>query len=365
MNQQPPAVGTTWRSLTRPLMLAAALIAIFFVLRRIPMTIEVFIVATLIAYGINPLIRVLSRRMPRLLVIVLVYVLFFVLLLVGAIIVIPTAIEQLQNLFANSGDYITAAQNFLDREEAWVNKRFGGHMLPAQLSGLENTAVSKLSEWAQNMLSGVGSAVVSVINAIVIGVTAIVLSYYFLVNAEDIRKFYVSLFPQRSQDKAKFLAHEVGRVFGGFVGGQIILSAFCGLFTFFGLEVLQSDYAVLLGILTGLLYAIPYLGVFAAVTLGGILGLLQGWEVALWTMGIIFVVTRIADTVLVPKVMGESVGVSPMAIIFAVFAGGELAGLWGLILAIPVAALFKVVWVVWLYPWLTGKPTMEPHSPAT
>ena len=206
---------------------------------------------------------------------------------------------------------------------------------------------------------------VSVINAIVIGVTAIVLSYYFLVNAEDIRKFYLSLFPERSQDKATFLAREVGRVFGGFVGGQIILSAFCGLFTFFGLELVQSDYAVLLGILTGLLYAIPYLGVFAAFTLGGILGLLQGWEVALWTMGIILVVTRIADTVLVPKVMGESVGVSPMAIIFAVFAGGELAGLWGLILAIPVAALFKVVWVVWLYPWLTGKPAMEPHTPST
>ena len=146
MSEQQPAVHTTWRSLSRPLALAAALVALFFVLRRIPMTIEVFIVATLIAYGINPLIRLLSRRLPRLLVIVLVYVMFFVLLLVGAIIVIPTAIEQLQNLFANSGDYITAAQSFIDRQEAWINQKFGGHMLPTQLRGLESTAVSKLSE---------------------------------------------------------------------------------------------------------------------------------------------------------------------------------------------------------------------------
>jgi len=122
---------------------------------------------------------------------------------------------------------------------------------------------------------------------------------------------------------------------------------------------------VLLGIITGLLYAIPYLGVFLAVLLGAILGFLQSWQMALWSAGIIFGVTRIADMVLVPKVMGESVGVSPMSIIFAVFAGGELFGLWGLILAIPAAALFKVIWIVWLYPWLTGKPMADEPPPVT
>jgi len=71
---------------------------------------------------------------------------------------------------------------------------------------------------------------------------------------------------------------------------------------------------------------------------------------------VIFGVTRISDYVLVPKVMAESVGVSPIAIIFAVFAGGELFGLVGLIFAIPAAALFKVVWNLWIYPWLTGRP---------
>ena len=217
----------------------------------------------------------------------------------------------------------------------------------------------------QGAIVGAGSALVSVINAVIVGVTAIILSYYFLVNAPDIRRTYLSLFPERSQDKAKYLAKEAGRVFGGFVGGQIILCAFSGLFTFFGLELIQSDYAVLLGVLTGLLYAIPYLGVFAAILLGAALGFLQSWQTALWTVAIIFVVTKFADTVLVPKVMSESVGVSPMAVIFAVFAGGELFGLWGLILAIPAAALFKVLWTVWLYPWLSGKPAMDPSSTST
>jgi predicted PurR-regulated permease PerM len=323
------------------------------------MTVEVFIVATLIAYGINPLIHALGRRIPRVVAVVLVYSVFLILLLVGAIIVIPTAIEQLQNLFASSNDYIASAQAFIDRQEEWINRKFGGHILPAQLQSIEASIVGRLSAWVQGMLPGVGNAVISVANAVVVGVTGIVLSYYFLVNAGDIRRTYLSLFPERNQGKAKYLAHEAGRVFGGFVGGQIVLSTFSGVFTFIFLEFVGSDYAVLVGILTGLLYAVPYLGVFLAVLIGVALGFLQSWHVALWTAIIIIVVTRIADVLLVPKVMGESVGVSPMSIIFAVFAGGELFGLWGLVLAIPAAALFKVIWNVWIFPWLTGKPMMD------
>ncbi|HEV2879649.1 MAG TPA: AI-2E family transporter, partial [Candidatus Eremiobacteraceae bacterium] len=314
-----PAVPTTWRALVRPVVLILVAVAAVALLRRIPMTIEVFIVATFIAYGINPLIRAMSKRMPRALVIVLVYASFLVLLLVGAVIVIPTAIDQLQSLYNNSGDYLAAAQAFVDKQEVWINKRFGGHMLPPQLKNVEDAAVSRLSDFLQSAISGVGGLVVWVIGAVVIGVTGIILSYYFLVNAYAIRETFLGLFPERSQPNAKFFAAEVGRVFGGFVGGQIILCAFSGLFTFFGLELIGSAYAVLLGILTGLLYAIPYLGIFAAVVIGVLLGLLQGWQVAVWTAVIIIVVTKFADMVLVPKVMSESVGVSPVGIILSYY----------------------------------------------
>lgn len=357
----PPA----WRGFVRPALVILALVLCVYVALRIPMTIEVFIVATLIAYGINPIIRFLSKKMPRLVAIVIVYALFVLILLIGAAIVVPTVIEQVQTLFASSGDYLSATQTFINKEQAWINKRFGGHMLlPPQFNNLEDAALNQLSNGLQAGLTRVGGFVVSVASAVVIGVTAIVLSYYLLVNAYSIRQTFLGLFPQRSETKAQMFVHEVQRIFGGFVGGQIILCAFCGIFTFLGLEIIQSQYAVLLAVLTGLLYAIPYLGVFAAILIGVLLGLLQSWEVAIWTAVIMFVVTKIADTFLVPKVMSESVGVSPMGIIFAAFAGGELFGLWGLLLAIPAAALFKALWVVWIYPWLTGRelPTSLPEQ---
>lgn len=345
-----------WRGLIRPLVIVAALILCLVIIRRIPLTVEVFILATLIAYGINPVIKFLSRRMHRVAAVVIVYVLFVIIIIVGAAVIIPTIIEQTQTLIANSDDYITATQNFLNNEEAWINKHFGKHnLLPPQFNNLEDAALSQISAMLQNGLSRVGGFVVSVASAVIVCITAIVLSYYFLVNAYSIRQTFLSLFPAKAEPKAELFVHEVQRIFGGFVGGQIILSTFCAVFTFLGLEIIQSEYALLLGVLTGLLYAIPYIGVFAAVVLGLLLGVLQSWQVAIWTAVIMFVVTKIADTFLVPKVMSESVGVSPMGIIFSVFAGGELFGLWGLLLAIPAAALFKALWVVWIYPWLTGK----------
>jgi len=265
-------------------------------------------------------------------------------------------VDQVTNLFDHSTDYMNAAQTQVQSIQSWLNHKLGGHALPPQLSNIEGAAMTRLSDFFQVALSSVGTLVFTVINYVIIGITAIILSYYFLVNAQSLRSTFLGLFPQRSQARAQYFVHEVGRIFGGFIGGQIILSTFSGVVTFAILALIGSQYALLLGVLTGVLYAIPYLGVFGAILVGVLLGLLQGWKIAVWTAIIIFVITKIADTVLVPKVMSESVGVSPMAIIFAVFAGGELFGVWGLILAIPAAALFKVVWVCWIYPWITGKP---------
>ena len=344
-----------WRGVVRPAAIIVVLAVLIVIAQRIPMTIEMFIVATLIAYGINPVIRFLQRKIPRLAAIIIVYALFSLLLIVAVAFIIPTIVGQLQTLFGNSGDYLAAIENFINSRAAALDKLFGHRMLPSQFNSIEDAALAQISGVLQAGLSRVGGFVVSVASALVIGFTAIVLSYYLLVNAYAIRQSFLDLFPHQAEGKARRFVHEVQRIFGGFVAGQILLCAFCGVFTFVGLEILRSPYALLLAVLTGLLYAIPYLGVIVALVLGAALGLLQSWQVALWSAVIIIIVTRISDMLLVPKVMAESVGVSPMAIIFAVFAGGELFGLWGLLLAIPAAALFKAVWVVWLYPWLTGR----------
>ncbi|MDQ6825137.1 MAG: AI-2E family transporter, partial [Candidatus Eremiobacteraeota bacterium] len=244
--------------------------------------------------------------------------------------------------------------------QVWLHTRFRAQVLPPQFADIEGRVLAQVSALLNAAVQSIGNIVLSIANVLLIGVTAVMLSFYMLTHVDEIRASFYSLFPARAQSSAHHFTREVARVVGGFMLGQIVLCAYSGVATFAVLLLIRSQYALLLGVITGLLYAVPYLGVLVAVLIGFALGLLVTWKVAVLTAVLIFLVTRVADYVLVPKVMGESVGISPIAIIFAVFAGGELFGLWGLVLAIPVAALFKVVWNLWLHPWLTGKPVDNP-----
>ncbi len=96
--------------------------------------------------------------------------------------------------------------------------------------------------------------------------------------------------------------------------------------------------------MAGLAYAVPFVGMIVAHVIALILAAPQGPQTVIWVQVIVFTIARIADNVFVPKVMSESVGVSPIVVMFAVFAGGELFGLPGLLLGIPAAALAKVAW---------------------
>lgn len=350
------AAQINWRAVWRTVILLAALGALLFFMTRIPRTIEVFIVATLIAYGVNPIVRWLCIRCPRPIAVAFVYAGLLVIILVAGIVIVPETVNQLEMFFGNSAAYLDSVQHFLNSAQQWLGARFGHYALPPQLQNIEGYALTKLGAMFNEALSGVGNFVINVANVIVISITAIILSYYLLTHSDEVRTTFYRLFPEKSQPLAQQFAREVARVFGGYIYGQVLLSTFCGIITFAALALAGFNYALLLGVLTGLLYAIPYLGVFAAVILGFLLGLLQSWKMAVFTVVAIFAITKIADTLLVPKVMGQSVGVSPMAIIFAVFAGGELFGLWGLVLGIPAAAIFKVIWNVWLHPWLTEHP---------
>lgn len=348
--------GIHWPTVWRRALIAAAVVAFLVLLTRIPYTVEVFILATLIAYGVNPLVHRLVRRMPRPLAIGLVYAGVVALLLIAGVIIILDSVAQLQTIFGNFGSYVASAQHVAVETQTLLNAKFGAKVLPPQLLDIEGRVGAEVATLVNVVLTSAGAFAFGVVQAVVVAITAIILSYFFLRHSAAIRESFCSLFPDRAQDQAQMFAREVGRVVGGFIYGQLVLCAFTGAFTTLVLLLTGSQYALLLGVLTGLFYAVPYLGIFVAIVAGALLGLTQSWTMALITVVTIFIVSRIADLFLVPKVMAQSVGVSPMAIIFAVFAGGELFGMWGLVLAIPAAAVFKVVWRFWLHPWITGKP---------
>lgn len=358
----PAPSALNWRLIGRSALIAAGIIMVVYVMSLARRTTEVFIIAILLAYGLSPVVRRLSKRMPRAVAIALVYTALIIVIAALFVLIVPAVLDQFQVVIANAPVYIGDARGFIDAAQAWLKEHLGSLVATNQISQIESTGMSKLTNGIEGALGSVTGIVAAVANGIVVAIFGVMLSYFLLANSDAVRDSYYSLFPERLQKQARYFANEVGRVVGGFIVGQTVLCVLAGALTYIGLLVIRSPYALLLAVLAGVCYAIPYIGVVLAAVVGFGLGALTSWQTGLLVALIIMMASKIVDF-LVPKIMGDSVGVSPIAIIFAVFAGGELFGLWGLILAIPAAALFKVIWTLWLHPWLTGKAVVIEDAP--
>ncbi|MDE2572763.1 MAG: AI-2E family transporter [bacterium] len=364
--QESVSRSQSWQRFARKggivLALLAGIAVALAVLVHIPKTATVFVLATLVAFGVHPVVELLSRRVARALAIVMVYVALLSLLVLLLLVVIPEAILQTQIIFANSPSYLAAMQSALGNLDRSIQTHFGRVPLPPALSDLQGRAISEISMLASALVSSLGKLVLNTLSGLVIGVTALILSYYLLVNESAIVAGFNNLFPKSRRTEARALAHEIAAIFGGFIIGQVILCAATGLMTFVALWLLHFNYALLVAVVAGVFYAIPYIGPLLAMLLGALLGALQGGAMAGWVTLVVFVAARISDYLLVPKVMSAHVGISPIGIIFAVFAGGELFGLWGLLLAIPVAALIKTLWMFFIVPLLAREGEPAPAS---
>ena len=311
---------------------------------RIPRTLSVFVIAAFIAFGVAPLVRKLERWMPRSAAIAMVYATLLAAVVVLALLVVPATLAQLQIIGTSAPAYIQSAQHWLDQFESLLHGRFGKLSLPSGYPDLKELVAAKLSVGFNSMVASLPDILVGTVTAAIVGLSAIVLSAFFLMRGSSVADSLYSLLPANRQATARALGEELAHVFGSYVSGQIALCTITGSLIFSFTALTGFKYALLLGIISGLAYAVPFVGMIAAHLIGLVLAAPQGASTVLWVQAIVFGVARVTDNVFVPKVMAESVGVSPILVMFAVFAGGELFGLPGLLLGIPAAALAKVAW---------------------
>jgi len=353
-------IGTAWGLL---------LIAVAIVLAmRIPKTVEIFVTAAVIALGVHPVTQFLERWMKRGLAITSVYLVIMAFTAVIGLLVIPTGLSQTQAVLGALPDQMTAAEQSLVSFQTNLEHHVGKGMLPPSVIDIRSVIDSKISEWGAVAVAGIYPALVSTIGVMFILLSSIILSIFFLASGERIRQQLLSIVPHSREHEIAQVLDEIVHIFGGFVAGQSILCAIVGVSTWLILLVFGYKFALLVGVFCGIAYAVPFVGMIVAQIVAAVLAAPQGlamvWEVTI----VIFVVARVADNVLVPKIMAPHVGVSPIAVMFGVFAGGELFGVPGLILGIPAAAMGKVLWRIFVRPWLSRhdfgpRPADHEHDP--
>lgn len=171
-----------------------------------------------------------------------------------------------------------------------------------------------------------------------------VVAFYLLRDWDVLVAKILALFPSRFQDRTKSLAIECDEVLGAFLRGQLLVMVALAVIYAFGLWLVGLKLALLVGLIAGLASIVPYLGFVVGIAAATVAGVMQfGWGIDLVWIAIVFGIGQaIEGMVLTPLLVGDRIGLHPVAVIFAILAGGQLFGFVGVLIALPVAAIIMV-----------------------
>ncbi len=189
--------------------------------------------------------------------------------------------------------------------------------------------------------------VVQLFGNIILVITSIVLSFYLTVSRSGVEKFLKTVLPLPYEDYVVGFYHRVRRKLGLWLQGQLVLMLIVGAIVFLGLWILGVKYKLILAVLAGLLEIVPVAGPIFSGTLGFLFAFSDSWLLAVYTAILFFVVQQLENHLLVPLVMRKTVGINPVVVVLALLAGSEIAGIIGIILAVPAAVVFQELFEDW------------------
>lgn len=357
-----PAVSTSnW---TRRLVVALTIVAwiaiacfIFFLIWLVGESFILVLIGALLAYIMYPFVQLFQRILPRPLAIVLVYLILLVALVVLAYLVGVSFIQQLAafivvvtQLFSPSGQlYLRPLLDVLQQlgisREVFTSF---GNVLIGQLQGL---------------LSGALPFVGGVFTWIIFAITIATLSVYFILDGSRVTRWLREKTPLKYRDAVGFMLNTVDKAVGGYFRGLLLVAIVAGVGAGVILKFAGSPFFVLLGVLSFALFFIPMIGGFVSGLLCILITLPLGWETALVVgICIVFLQVVILGSILEPRIFHGTVGVHPIIIIFAIFAGIERFGIIGALLAVPVAGVIQQIVVAYWKRYRIQNPDQFPQE---
>ena len=318
---------------------------LFWLMKQLSSVLAPFLIAAILGYILNPIVTKLTHKnIKRGHAAMLVMLLCFLAILLLFLIVVPMLITQTNALL----DHIPSLLAYV-REQAlpWVNEKLGkSYSLDSQT----------LTIWVQNNADGIRRAVQGMMPSIAqssgkmisVAINLLLLPfllYYFLLDWQKWQESIARMIPRRWIGRVTEIAEELDDVLGQFLRGQLTVMLIMGFLYGTGLSLvgLKSGFAI--GMLAGLLGFVPYLGAFIGIALATVAALLQFDHFgSILTVWLVFVIGQpLEGYILTPRLVGERIGLSPMAVIFALMAFGELMGFTGMLLALPMAAITLVL----------------------
>jgi predicted PurR-regulated permease PerM len=332
-------------------LLLAVVAGVLWLLHLLAPVITPFAAAAALAYLGDPLvdrmekIPLMRSKISRPLAVVLVFTVIFLILSAVLLFVLPLMFEQLRHLVNRVPDWFAW---LVDSALPWVQGKLGLESLDL---GAENLKAGLSSYWKEasnamlGMLGTLSAGGQAVLHWLMNLVLIPVVTFYLLRDWDELVEGVRTLLPTGIEPTVSRLTREIDQVLGAFIRGQLLVMLALGLVYTLGLWVLGLDLAFIIGMSAGLLSVVPYLGTLFGVVAALIAATVQFQDIFHPLMCLlVFIVGQLLEgMVLTPKLVGDKVGLHPVAVIFAVLAGGQLFGFLGILLALPVAAALNVL----------------------
>ena len=352
----------SWYQILLFVLATAVLVAFLYLVRSI---LPPFVIAFAIAWLLDPLLDKMQRRgCPRVLAITGVYLVFLAAFVIGLIFLVPATIDQAKQFASDFPGYAvrfkTFAANWMTSHEAALEK----FKLPTTLEEVFSRYGSQVSSKATSAVSLASNWIAANVSKALWLILIPLVAFYFLSDIDRIRKRSALFIPTQWRDRTTEVLSKVSNVFSSYVRGLLIVCLLYAVVTMLVLTAIKVKYAIILGLLAGILYAVPYIGAFSTVLIVFLVSLAthqKGIGFGFWVPPVAMIAqNQVFDMFLTPRILGKSVGLHPVISIFALLAGGQLFGLAGMVLSVPIAASIQEI-IFEFKPELRPEPKKKPR----
>lgn len=296
-----------------------------------------------LAFLLNPIVRKAEKRgFGRIGPIFLILLLVFAVLIAFSVIMVPKIVVQVQELFQR----LPRLMDFLSDRVGPLSVRYLGYDVFTQWKEVVPNLIPEIRSFpAAGILESVLSGTAKALSVLLTTLMIPILTFYILKDYYVLNEKLLLMVPRRYVEDVREVMRRLSIVLGGLIRGQFLVCSILATYYTVALSAVGMDMALLLGIFSGFMNLVPFVGTLVSLLLSIFIAILGGAQITqcIAILGVYLVANLVDGTVLTPRIVGKQMGISPLTIILALLAGGELLGFLGILLALPIMAMVKVL----------------------
>ncbi|MEJ6950023.1 AI-2E family transporter [Natronospora cellulosivora (SeqCode)] len=318
---------------------------IIYFIFRIRIILLPFILGIFLSYLFFPLICFLrEKKVPKTCAIYILIIVFLLIAAVIAFLIFPVLMKELESLSENIPEYIQQLDQYIDH----LNHEYQRVQLPALIKELLSRVFTRAEEQLLVFMENFTEILISSFSLLISLILAPFISYYILKDMDKFKKAFIRYLPEDKRSLFLKIISDINNIFLAYIRGQVWVSVVVGILCTLGLYFIGVRFFIILGIFATISNMAPFVGPIIGSIPAILIALLSSPTKALGVALLYFIIQQVESSLISPKIMSHELGIHPLGVLFALLVGAELMGLWGIILAVPVAAILKIFFKIFI-----------------